>query len=294
MGCARLRRTECARRRTSCAWTKSACRCRTPCLGKARAGECNSVPGCQWRQWNRRARAKACYRAPRTTMYTFSIPGTNYRCHLHSMTCRARGCKQSTHVHPFCAHHARTILGLEVRPAGSSGCGLFAVQDFARGDLLAPYLGRRVPPGASWACPRSSGRIDNNVESPYDMGLPAIGGRDAGTVDASCQRSYPAMANHGIRAAERNAAMVYVRNLAQAGRSPAAAAAGGNRAPAPSSILLTGSTCQCRSVPKAGIVDGLWLQAERPIRAGTEVRLNYGPGASGLIRLRAITTPRLC
>ena len=59
--------------------------------------------------------------------------------------CGYRRCPRITYVHPFCAYHARRVLGVEVRPSPVHGRGLFATRPFRYGDVIVPYVGERFP-----------------------------------------------------------------------------------------------------------------------------------------------------
>lgn len=54
-------------------------------------------------------------------------------------------CARLTYLHPFCAHHARRQLGIEVRPSRIHGRGLFATRPFRYGDAIVPYVAERFP-----------------------------------------------------------------------------------------------------------------------------------------------------
>ena len=123
-------------------------------------------------------------------MPVFRLLDLGFRCRLRSVPCAVRGCKRRTYLRPVCADHARERLGVELRRrASSADCGLFAVRDLRAGEPICPYLGERRP-SVDPRCPEGC---------PYAVELPGGGGH----VDASCQRSYAAMANH--RTARPNA-----------------------------------------------------------------------------------------
>ena len=73
---------------------------------------------------------------------------------------------------PYCKSHARSILGIVLKPC-DTGCGVFAARTFKRGDVVAPYLGRRYE------------RHETPPVSPYLMQ-----DVDDAVVDCSIQRSW--------------------------------------------------------------------------------------------------------
>lgn len=54
-----------------------------------------------------------------------------------------RRCQRWTTRHPFCAQHAKQLLGIVVRRAAVHGCGLFTTRPFRAGDVIVPYTGER-------------------------------------------------------------------------------------------------------------------------------------------------------
>lgn len=82
-------------------------------------------------------------------MSTFSAPDTDFTCTLECCRCEANTvkgerCKRRTRKQlPFCYEHARSILHVDIRPSTipGAGLGLFALQEFKSGELIAPYKG---------------------------------------------------------------------------------------------------------------------------------------------------------
>lgn len=92
----------------------------------------------------------------------------------------------------MCPHHARRLLGVEVRPSLSvkGSYGLFAVAAFRKGDAVVPYTGRR------WL----QSEKDNPrpyTHSPYAVRI--LAGRRTGVVDAACRRGLGAFVNAPTR-----------------------------------------------------------------------------------------------
>ena len=50
-------------------------------------------------------------------------------------------CGRYSFRHPFCLQHTKEKLGVEIRPSGIHGCGLFALRTFKKGDVIVPYTG---------------------------------------------------------------------------------------------------------------------------------------------------------
>jgi len=282
-GCSGLSRLDCRGRKRRCIWWKYRCRCKNPCLSQSQPQPCKQVDGCQWRRWNSRAREDACYPIRAGIQHRFLIVGSSYCCTLHPVRCCVCGVR--TVLRPLCAPHAREHLGVEVKrtrfPDGTMGGGLFATQDFEKGDLICPYLGRIYRNG-DWRCPRSTGDTDEGG-SAYNLELDANFG-----VDASCHRSYGAMANHA-KAPMRNGLYVFVRGLCTGSVI--------QERPWRRTVLLgvtirAGTLGNRRTAPAyVTEEDGFWIQAQRRIPAGSEVLVDYGSCASDILRMRTRTEP---
>lgn len=224
------------------------------------------------------------------TVYVQGDP-PEYACTLHAGRCGARGCRETTIVHPVCPRHAREIFGLAVRPT-RHGCGLFATRGFRKNELIAPYLGRRFhgradggarSPGEAvdLTCPQSTGPgRPGRLLSPYAVRVTA-----RQTADATCWRSWASMANHpDARDGGANAALKRLR-VARDGFVDA----GGDR---PALRHRTGRYWLSRAVlrgaarPRAFGLDRfeVWLQATRPIAAGAAILVSYCDGNPDLLR----------
>jgi hypothetical protein len=257
---------------------------------------------------------------PTQRRFTFRVIGTSYRCHLHSVPCAQIGCKRQTFLGPLCPPHAQVSLGVRVRrvrfrAAASPGhCGLFAERDFFKGDLICPYLGRRVVSTANndvsssswWHCPESSGTAE-------DSGF-AVSSRDGARFDASCNRSYGAMANHADETSN-NASLirldgVFVLKLLRAWRhQPYMDTIGSPWYQIPSGEITTNDGFVIHRIPvvlllaftwglsgssEVGLHPGaIWICAKRPIRRGEEITVDYGGEASHIVDIHVRTMPSL-
>lgn len=61
---------------------------------------------------------------------------------LDGSRCKRTSCKML----PYCAQHTKTLLGIRVAPSDieGAGLGLFALQEFPKGSLLAPLAGELI------------------------------------------------------------------------------------------------------------------------------------------------------
>ena len=123
-----------------------------------------------------------------------TVQEKNFRCSLKDSRCMARTrhgsgvqCGRRSFRPPFCLQHTREKLGVETRPSGIHGCGLFALRTFEKGDVIVPYMGDPSSRDVMWQTQHRNG-------SPYGMAL--AGGR---WVDASCLRGLGAYINGSTR-----------------------------------------------------------------------------------------------
>ena len=114
----------------------------------------------------------------------------NFRCALKCSRCMARNrhgsgpqCKRYSFRHPFCLQHTKEKLGVEIRPSGIHGCGLFALRTFKKGDVIVPYTGDASSRAFMVQTQHRNG-------SPYGIAL--AGGH---WVDAACLRGLGAYMN---------------------------------------------------------------------------------------------------
>ena len=267
------------------------CRRRCPC-SEAPLNTCQNgtVPNCEWRTWNRRARHYGCYPTrggPPITVFTVA---PNYRCHVHPIRCGVRGCKVWTLIRPVCAAHARTGLGFEVRRSGANGCGLFATREFKKGDLICPYLGA-VRPWSDWRCPHSTG---NAPESGYSFDITSPHSADGGyTFDASCERSYGGMANHATESHSNSKCV----KLTGFHRNNLGANVGAGRV-AVTGFHIHSAPALLRTCPNAfqsagPMHESVWLQAKHRIPVGMEIFINYGSSARVINAIVHQTIPPL-
>jgi hypothetical protein len=224
---------------------------------------------------------------PRYTLRSPTSGRTVVDCPLESAPCRAPGCPvRESYLRPFCLHHARARLGLDVRRSPLHGYGLFAERDFAAGDAVVLYHGRRH-------------RRLTDETFPYAVRL---SGRGGGVIDAACRRGIAAYANCPTgRGRTGNVHMI------QAAVSPAAAArmltgadTDGWVAPVRHSPLWRHGV---RRLPVAllELIRGeddddddrspLWFVARRPIRRGEEILVSYGPHRRAIVAADHGTTP---
>jgi hypothetical protein len=231
-----------------------------------------------------------------------------YRCELHGGTCAVVGCGAPTVVHPVCYAHASSVLGIELRPTPSHGCGLFATRAFRKRQLIAPYIGhlvagKRTRVGGrervafDLTCPDAVVRPGyHRTVSPYAVDFSA-----RQVVDATCMRSWASMANHGPTPKEQNAELVRY-NVLHDGfvRVPSR----GNNA------VLQYKDRRHYIFPEVlehvdpgrlhlGMLC-VWLKATRDIAAGKPILLNYTPrtldgyGSSEMARVVHRTVGSLC
>ena len=79
----------------------------------------------------------------------FAAHDTEFTCKLECCRCEATTktggrCRRRTKKQlPYCYEHARSILHVDIRPStiDGAGLGLFALEQFNPGDLIAPYKG---------------------------------------------------------------------------------------------------------------------------------------------------------
>lgn len=126
-----------------------------------------------------------------------------WRC-VASLPDRTRCQEISCRTLPVCPFHLRTLMHLEVKPAGVKGDGLFACHPdadptdpvFRKGDLVGTYFGERMP------MEDKAKRYGYHV-GPYVMGSNTT----SEAFDAACLRSYASIINHS---AKPNVAFVLV------------------------------------------------------------------------------------
>jgi len=70
---------------------------------------------------------------------------TRIDCQIEEMKCIIENCNTVSSLHPFCSLHLHQHLGLAVKKSKihGAGCGLFTTRRFLKGDVIAPYTGRR-------------------------------------------------------------------------------------------------------------------------------------------------------
>ena len=301
-GCSRRRRSAC---KGPCVVDgRKKCRQRTPC-SMASNDQCqnNHVKGCEWRRWSARSRNDGCYPSKQLPLVTFRV-GRSYKCFLHPMRCVAligdnRRCNLWTHLHPLCPWHARRDLGVQVRPSGRTGCGLYATRSFEKNDLICPYLGAKRPID-DWKCPHPQRQGDTDAPSS-GYSLDVDGARSGGSayqLDASCHRSYGSMANHAPQS-QTNADFVLMRDLTY--RNVGVSDPNGRcnvRESRPAvrtgpSILLRSRVTDPESVGM-GVSGSVWLRANRRIHVGDEILVCYGGSAGHINSVQHTTTPALC
>jgi hypothetical protein len=220
--------------------------------------------------------------------YTQGDP-PEYACTLHAARCAARGCRESTIVHPVCPRHAREVFGVEIRPS-RHGCGLFAARAFQRNELIVPYLGRRFHGRADGgargpaeamdlACPLGAMRGRPRLLSPYAVRVTA-----RQTTDATCWRSWASMANHPDP--DEGGANAVLRGLRVARDG---FADDGRRGPLPHRTrryYLSRAVLRGASRARAFGLDRyeVWLRATRPIAAGAPILLSYCDDDPAMLR----------
>jgi hypothetical protein len=189
------------------------------------------------------------------------------QCKLKRTTCIAPGCDIRTVLWPLCPYHARTLVGIAVKPS-TRGCGLFATRNLRSGALLAPYVGHV-----------RTEEYTDAVPSPYLIPNP----RDPTMLlDASCRRGYAAMSNH------RSDPNCYL-NVTIINTKPT------NRGNKKMFVYHDGwhiPLVFCRRTLMYKPV--VWLVTNRDIRIGEELCIDYGPYASHINGIRHTTRPSLC
>lgn len=82
----------------------------------------------------------------------FAAPETDFTCKLECCRCAADTktggrCRRRTKKQlPYCYEHARSLLHVDIRPSTipGAGLGLFALKEFKKDDLIAPYKGEII------------------------------------------------------------------------------------------------------------------------------------------------------
>lgn len=252
--------------------------------------------------YNKRSQRSGCYNKSNTEpKHIFRVAGTTYQCTLHPVRCPVKikvhhKCNRWTAVHPFCKHHAKTILGIELRPVHFASMphhqfGLFATQTFKKGDLICPYLGAEYQ-DPDWRCPHSGGDAGENG-SAYEIGFHTANGCEV-CLDGSCHRSYGSMINH-IKESSANATYARVDHLTVAEfRARPQLNLTSERTGVSTTVTTHGGrSVPVRSVPKT-LIHGpnLWIQAKKRIDVGKEILVCYGD--EGVNRIQTSTSPPLC
>ena len=159
--------------------------------------------------------------------------------------CRRRVCLWL----PYCWQHARAHFGVATRDSGvlPGATGLYAVRDFARGEMIAPYAGERVDEAA--------------VRARYGAGPLALGPYLLRGVDAACERGVASASNGAFGAVDEARANVTFEATAQRYHGP----------PRPAGATHGGLT-----LSRGNLGVRLWSVAARRIRAGEELVAHYG------------------
>ena len=212
-----------------------------------------------------------------------------FECPLQYTQCCARTasnqqqCRRVTFRHPYCAHHLRQRLGLQVRPSRIHGCGLFSTRDIQAGDVVLPYTGER----------RAAFR-----GTPYVFGLAA----PARTyVDATCLRGFGGYVNEA-RGTGRptnvtaRVATVHERDLVKDGDDdddddgpymrPRTAALRKKFRRIPRALVTDGGGRRMMGLPM------VWFVATRAIPANTEIVTAYHNAENR--QMNHTTKPRAC
>lgn len=248
--------------------------------------------------------------------YEQVLPGGSglFQCDLQQQQCLAtiksgRRCMRKTFRHPFCLPHARTLLGIDVRPSPGRGCGLFATQAFRPGDAIIPYTGETFMNESDMR------RLQGRDSSPYVVRLAA----PTRLVDATCLRGYAAYANAPLFRTRANVRFQQTTlTTSEKERlfrpEPVSEASGG---PLRWRVLRTraelgGHRSRNRLrelgfvrfphalldiVANGGMVGGnsqMWLLATEHIIEGTEILLHYGTEQDDICNLQHRTLPRPC
>ena len=84
--------------------------------------------------------------------YTSANGNNSVKCNLECRQCDAQRkgggrCKRTTcKMLPFCSQHTKSELGVEIKKSTipRAGSGLFALQNFCKGQKIAPYTGKII------------------------------------------------------------------------------------------------------------------------------------------------------
>lgn len=177
---------------------------------------------------------------------------TEFRCPLVCRTCTAKGksgpCKRTVCLWmPYCWQHTRALLGIRTAESKAlpGGTGLFAMRDFAKDEMIAPYDGERLS--------------NKQAAQRYGTGPLALGPYMLHTVDAACARSVASAANGAFGSVTAPANMEYRRTMARyKGAKPA------------------GSVFKNWTLSRDNLGVMWWTVATRDIQAGEELLANYG------------------
>jgi len=118
----------------------------------------------------------------------------------HKFSCEVKVCFARSEFVPYCEGHAKTILGVEVRPSTlrpkkMAGRGLFATREFKRGERIALYGGEKLTPAEVDA------RYGEDGLAAYSLTIHP----KRLVLDAITVRGYGSMANDGRSAHPCNA-----------------------------------------------------------------------------------------
>lgn len=125
----------------------------------------------------------------------------SFSCKLETRQCEAQTkkgerCKRRTRQQlPYCYEHTRLIFGVEVRPSTieGAGLGLFALQEFKKGDTIVPYEGEIISEAEFQ-------RRYREHPSQYALVL-----KKHTYVDGTCVRGVGSLINTGVRKKDNNA-----------------------------------------------------------------------------------------
>ena len=125
----------------------------------------------------------------------------SFRCKLEARQCQAQTkkgeqCKRRTRQQlPYCYEHTRLIFKVDVRPStiADAGLGLFALQDFKKGDKIVPYEGEIITEAEFQ-------RRYGEHPSQYALQL-----KKHTYVDGTCVRGVGSLINTGVRKKDNNA-----------------------------------------------------------------------------------------
>lgn len=127
----------------------------------------------------------------------------DFSCKLEARQCAAETkkgeqCKRRTRKQlPYCYEHTRLILHVEIRPSSieGAGLGLFAVEDFQKGDFIVPYEGEFI------------NEAELNRRYGDDTAKYALKVSKNVYIDSACSRGTGAFINQATKKTNNNAAL---------------------------------------------------------------------------------------